>query len=67
MYTLNKSKEQHPMIRPGKYKGLQSAYYLTILFDNGNKSEPIEMEGGVRGLDCSMDVTVSVDGTITAS
>jgi hypothetical protein len=33
--------EKQPYILPGVYDGLWSAYYVVIIFANGNKSEPI--------------------------
>lgn len=57
-----KSVEQQPMIIPGVYDGLWSAYYIQIIFSNGNKSEKIKVDQGVRGINCSCKITVDKDG-----
>lgn len=59
-----RSVEKHPTITPGEYKGLQSAYYLEIIFENGKRSPKIEMHCGVRGINCETDVRVTEDGWV---
>lgn len=59
---MAKSLEAHPIIFPGTYKGLWSAYYVEVLFENGRKSEKIKLDGGVRGINIDCKVTVDEDG-----
>lgn len=59
-----KSLEQQLYILPGKYEGLWSAYYVEIIFYNGNKSEPIKVNNGVRGINCKCEVVVTDDGWV---
>lgn len=61
---MAKSLEKQPMIIPNNYKGLWSGYELQILFHNGNKSNSIKLDEGVRGFDCDCDVTVDEDGWV---
>ncbi len=56
--------EKYPFIIPGEYKGLWTAYYVKIIFHNGNVSEPIKLNDGVRGANCDCNVTVESDGQI---
>jgi hypothetical protein len=58
------AEEKQPFILPGIYDGLWGAYYLEIIFDNEKKSEPIKTIEGVRGMNCSVKVIVTNDGTI---
>jgi len=64
---MAKSLEKQSMIIPNKYKGLWSAYYVEILFHNGNKSEKIKLDQGIRGTNCDCDVTVDKDGWVYVS
>jgi len=61
---LAKSLEKEPMIIPGIYDGLWSGYYFKILFCNGNKSHPIKLNEGIRGINCECKVTVDKDGWV---
>lgn len=61
---MAKSLEIEPLIIPGKYQGLWSAYYVEILFHNGNKSHPIKLDEGVRGINCQCDVIVDEEGWV---
>lgn len=56
--------EKQPMIIPGFYKGIWSAYTLEIIFDNGNKSELIKLDNGIRGFNHECEVEVLADGTV---
>lgn len=47
-----KSLEPQPMIIPGEYDGLWSAYYVKFQFLNGNWSEDIKLNNGVRVVNC---------------
>ena len=58
-----KSVEKHPFIIPGKYRGKWCAYYVEILFHNGNKSEPIKLDQGIRGMGI-YDIIVDDEGWI---
>lgn len=62
--TMAKSVEKEPMIIPGNYLGLWTAYTVIILFDNGNKSHPIKLNEGIRGVNFKCNVTVDDDGWI---
>lgn len=64
---MAKSLEQHPLILPGEYNGLWSAYYVRIMFHNGTESEPIKLELGVKGRNCKCKVTVDDDGWVYAN
>lgn len=57
------SLQKEPMIIPGYYKGLWSAYYVEIKFPNKNKSHKIKLDNGIRGVDCDCDVLVE-DGWV---
>jgi hypothetical protein len=59
---MAKSLEAYPIIRPGIYDGLWSAYFVEIIFENGKKSKKIELDGGVRGVNCKCIVEVKEDG-----
>lgn len=61
---MGTSIEKHPIIIPGKYKGLMGGYYVEVIFHNGNKSHPIEMDVGVRSINSDVDVEVLEDGTV---
>ena len=61
---MAKSIEKHPFIIPGEYDGLWSAYYVKVIFRNGNMSEPIKLDGGVRGVNCDCKVTVDKEGVL---
>ena len=52
------------MIIPNKYDGLWSAYYVEIIFHNGNKSHKIKLDEGVRGINCKCEVIVDEDGWV---
>lgn len=58
------TEEKQPLIIPGVYDGLWSAYYLEIIFKNGNKSESIKTIEGVRGMNCEVKVIVTNDGSV---
>ena len=45
-----KSLEKESMLIPGIYDALWCAYYVKILFHNGNKSHDIKLNNGVRGI-----------------
>ena len=62
--TTGDTVEKQPFILPGIYDGLWSAYTLVIIFANGNKSENIKTIDGIRGINCSVKVIVTDDGTI---
>jgi len=59
-----KSIKPQPMIIPGKYVGIWSAYFVQIIFHNGNKSEPIELNEGIRGVNFKCKVEVKEDGYV---
>lgn len=59
-----KSITTHEFIFPGNYKGLWSAYYVNIIFHNGNKSHDIKLNNGVRGINCDCDVVVDDKGWV---
>jgi hypothetical protein len=59
-----KSINLYPFIFPGKYKGLWSAYTVKIIFNNGNLSGTIEVDSGVRGINCPCEIEVAEDGRI---
>jgi hypothetical protein len=61
---MARSIEKEPMIIPGTYDGLWSAYYVEILFRNGKKSHKIKLDEGVRGINCKCTVVVEKDGSI---
>jgi hypothetical protein len=41
---MARSLKKEPMIIPNKYDGLWSAYYVEIIFHNGNKSHKIKLD-----------------------
>lgn len=59
---MAKSLEAYPIITPGTYNGLWSAYFVEVLFENGRKSQKIKLDGGVRGVNCKCTVKVDEDG-----
>ena len=61
-----KSLEKYPLIQPNKYDGLWSAYFVKILFENGKYSEDIEIDQGVRGINCHCEIEVDDDGFVYA-
>ena len=61
---MAKSLEQHPIIQPNTYKGLWSAYYVVIIFENKRKSEKIKLDNGVRGVNIDCEVIVDSDGWV---
>jgi len=61
---MAKSIEKHEMIIPGTYDGLWSGYIVNIIFHNGNKSHDIEVDEGVRGINCKCKATVTEDGWV---
>lgn len=61
---IAKSLEPQPMIIPGEYEGKWSAYYVQIYFHNGNWSDPIKLDQGIRGVNCKCKVTVEKDGYV---
>lgn len=61
---MAKSLKPEPMIIPGIYSGLWSAYYVQIIYANGNKSHEIKLDEGVRGINCECTVRVDDDGWI---
>jgi hypothetical protein len=61
---MSRSIELQPMIIPGIYDGLWSAYYVVIIFDNGNKSEKIKLNQGVRGINIDCVVIVDENGQV---
>ena len=64
---MAKSLVKEPMIIPGEYDGLWSAYYVEVLFKNGNKSPKIKLDEGVRGVNCECKVIVDEDGWLYVS
>ncbi len=58
-----KSTEKHPFILPGNYDGIWCAYYIQIIFHNGNKSEHIKVNNGIRGIS-SCKIEVDNDGWV---
>ena len=61
---MGKSLNPHNAIIPGVYDALWSAYFIEIIFDNGRKSGKIEMNQGVRGINCKVKVEVGSDGYV---
>ncbi len=59
-----KSIEKEPMIIPGNYIGKWSAYYVEIYFHNGNKSHPIKLDNGIRGVNFECNVIVDKEGYV---
>ena len=64
---MGASLEKYPIIQPGEYDGLWSAYYVKIIFRNGNKSEDIKVNEGVKGINCPCKVRVDEDGWVYVS
>jgi len=60
-----KSLEKVPIIEPGIYPGLWSAYFVQIVFANGRTSEKIAVDEGVRGVNCKCSVTIDEEGQLT--
>ena len=63
---MAKSIEKQPYILPGEYTGKWSAYYVKVLFHNGNESESIELDDGIRGVNCKCKIIVDQDGWVYA-
>jgi len=61
---MAKSLEKEPMIIPGEYEGIWSAYYVEILYKNGNKSHKIKLNEGIRGVNSSCKVVVDNKGWV---
>lgn len=61
---MAKSLEKITIIKPGTYKGLWSAYYVKIMFDNGRFSQPIKLNDGVRGINIKCEIIVDDDGWV---
>lgn len=61
---MAKSLEKFPLIKPGTYVGLWSAYNVVIIFANGKTSESIKVDEGVRGVNCQCTVRVNSEGVI---
>lgn len=59
----NKSEEKLD-IPDGKYNGKQSAYFVTIYFEDGSISEPFLVTHGIRGINWSCGVEI-IDGIAT--
>jgi len=59
-----RSLEQQLYILPGNYDGLWSGYYVEIIFHNGNKSQRINLNNGIRGINCKCEVVVTDDGWV---
>lgn len=64
---MARSLEREQMIIPGTYDGLWSAYYVEIIFHNGNKSHKIKLDEGIRGVNHKCIVIVDADGFIHVS
>lgn len=64
MWSVNSSLEKHPSITPGTYDGLASGYFVEVIFENGRKSEKIEMTHGVRGINCEIKLQVTNSGQL---
>lgn len=64
MFNTAKSLEKYPIIKPGTYPGLWSAYYVEVLFENGKRSDKIKLNSDVRGLNCKCTVTVDDEGQL---
>ena len=61
---MAKSIEKQPMIIPGIYEGVWSAYYVKIKYKNGNMSSAIQLDSGIRGVNCECTVEVKDDGYV---
>jgi len=59
-----KSLEKEPMLIPGIYDALWTAYYVKILFRNGNRSHGIKLNNGVRGVNIECRVLVDDEGWV---
>jgi hypothetical protein len=61
---MAKSLEPNPYILPGTYDGIWGAYFVKIIFDNGNQSTEFEVDEGIRGVNCKCRVVVDELGWI---
>jgi len=61
---MAKSLEKYPIIAPGIYPGFWSAYFVQIKFGNGKLSDDIEVDEGVRGINCACSIKVDEDGQL---
>lgn len=61
---MAKSLEKYPNITPGEYEGLWSAYNVNIKFRNGTMSGDIEVDEGVRGINCKCKIIVDEIGIV---
>jgi len=59
---MARSREPQPMIIPSTYDGLWSGWTVRVIFHNKNVSDPIDVDSGVRGMNCKCKVTVDDDG-----
>ena len=62
---MAKSLEKYPIIGPGIYPGLWSAYSVKIEFGNGRFSQDIAVDKGVRGINCKCSIHVDDEGQLT--
>ena len=62
---MTKSIDKYPFILPGEYDALWSAYTIVIKFHNGNRSDGIKMDNGIRGVNFQSKVVVDDDGWVT--
>ena len=62
--SKTKSINRHPTIYPKTYDAIRSGYSLQIIFSNNTKSYSIEMNTGIRGMNCHCKVRVDSDGWV---
>ena len=61
---MSKSLEKQPFILPGEYDGVMGGYEVEIIFKNGNKSDSIRMDAGIRCKNCAVKVIVDEENWV---
>ena len=61
---MAKSIEKQTYILPGEYVGKWTAYHVQVVFHNGNITEPILLDEGIRGVNCKCKLIVDDKGNL---
>lgn len=61
---MAKSIDKYTCLKPGNYDGLWSGYYVEVLFENGKRSQKLEVNEGCRGINVPCKIKVWKNGQI---
>ena len=61
---VTKSLKPEAYIKPGIYEGRWSGYFVKVLLKRGIYTDAVEVNNGVRGINCKCEVEVLEDGYI---